>query len=114
KLVFASILRAGNGLLDGMLDLVPSARVAHIGLYRDHQTLQPVQYFFKAPEDLAERLVIVVDPMLATGNSVAAAVDLLKARGAREIRVLCLLASPEGVQRLTSAHPDERVITASI
>ena len=114
KLVFASILRAGNGLLDGMLDLVPSARVAHIGLYRDHKTLQPVQYFFKAPEDLPERLVIVVDPMLATGNSVAAAIDLLKARGAKEIRVLCLLAAPEGVARVVSAHPDVHIVTASV
>src|SRR4029079_2949584 len=114
KLVFASVLRAGNGLLDGMLDLVPSARVAHIGLYRDHQTLQPVQYFFKAPEDLPERLVIVVDPMLATGNSVAAAIDLLKERGAKEIRVLCLLAAPEGVARVVSAHPDVHIVTASI
>jgi uracil phosphoribosyltransferase len=114
KLVFASILRAGNGLLDGMLDLVPSARVAHIGLYRDHETLKPVQYFFKAPEDLGERLVIVVDPMLATGNSVAAAIDLLKARGAREVRVLCLLAAPEGVARVVEAHPDVQIITASV
>jgi uracil phosphoribosyltransferase len=114
KLVFASILRAGNGLLDGMLDLVPSARVAHIGLYRDHETLKPVQYFFKAPEDLGERLVIVVDPMLATGNSVAAAIDLLKARGAKEIRVLCLLAAPEGVARVVEAHPDVQIVTASV
>lgn len=114
KLVFASILRAGNGLLDGMLDLVPSARVAHIGLYRDHQTLQPVQYFFKAPDDLHERLVIVVDSMLATGNSVVAAIDLLKRRGARDIRCLCLLAAPEGIARLSAAHPEVGVVTAAV
>jgi uracil phosphoribosyltransferase len=114
KLVFVSILRAGNGLVDGMLDLVPSARVAHIGLYRDHETLKPVQYFFKAPEGLDERLVIVVDPMLATGNSLVFAVDLLKARGAKDIRCLCLLAAPEGLERFTAAHPDVRVVTAAI
>lgn len=114
KLVFASVLRAGNGLLDGMLDLVPAARVAHIGLYRDHQTLQAVEYFFKAPSDLADRLVIVVDPMLATANSAIAAVDRLKARGATNLRFLCLLAAPEGIERFTAAHPDVPVFTASI
>ncbi|KQT44510.1 uracil phosphoribosyltransferase [Aureimonas sp. Leaf454] len=114
KLVFASILRAGNGLLEGMLDLVPAARVAHIGLYRDHETLQAVEYYFKAPEDLENRLVIVVDPMLATGNSVISAMDMLKARGARNIRFLCLLASPEGLERFRGAHPDIPVFTASI
>jgi uracil phosphoribosyltransferase len=114
KLVFASVLRAGNGLLDGMLDLVPSARVAHIGLYRDEKTLQPVQYFLKTPEDLGERLVIVVDPMLATGNSLTAAVGLLKGRGAREIRCLCLLAAPEGLARIHAAHPEVHVVTAAI
>lgn len=114
KLVFASVLRAGNGLLDGLLDLVPAARVAHIGLYRDHETLQAVEYFFKAPSDLADRLVIVVDPMLATANSAIAAIDMLKKRGATNIRFLCLLASPEGVERFTTAHPDVPVFTASI
>jgi uracil phosphoribosyltransferase len=114
KLVFASVLRAGNGLLEGLLDLVPAARVAHIGLYRDHETLQPVEYFFKAPSDLADRLVIVVDPMLATANSAVAAIDKLKERGATNIRFLCLLAAPEGVERFTKAHPDVPIFTASI
>ncbi len=114
KLVFASILRAGNGLVDGMLDLVPSARVAHVGLYRDHETLQPVRYFFKAPADLSERLVIVVDPMLATGNSAVDAVSELKDAGAKDLRFLCLLAAPEGLARFANAHPDVPVFTASI
>lgn len=114
KLVFASVLRAGNGLLEGLLDLVPAARVAHIGLYRDHETLQPVEYFFKAPSDLADRLIIVVDPMLATANSAVAAIDKLKERGATNIRFLCLLAAPEGIERFTKAHPDVPVFTASI
>ena len=114
KLVFASILRAGNGLLEGMLDLVPAARVAHIGLYRDHDTLQPVEYYFKAPEDIVNRLIIVVDPMLATGHSAIAAIDKLKERGATNIRFLCLLAAPEGIKRFTEAHPDVDVFTASI
>ncbi|WP_020180789.1 uracil phosphoribosyltransferase [Methylopila sp. M107] len=114
KLVFASILRAGNGLVDGMLDLVPSARVAHVGLYRDHETLQPVRYFFKAPAELADRLVIVVDPMLATGNSAIDAVTELKDAGAKELRFLCLLAAPEGLARFANAHPDVPVFTASI
>ena len=114
KLVFASVLRAGNGLLEGLLDLVPAARVAHIGLYRDHDTLEAVEYFFKAPSDLADRLVIVVDPMLATANSAIAAIDKLKGRGATNIRFLCLLAAPEGIERFTSAHPDVPVFTASI
>ncbi|MEX6508886.1 uracil phosphoribosyltransferase [Jiella sp. M17.18] len=114
KLVFASILRAGNGLLEGMLDLVPAARVAHVGIYRDHATLQPVEYYFKAPEDLANRLVIVVDPMLATANSATAAIDKLKERGAQNIRFLCLLAAPEGIERFRKAHPDVPVFTAAI
>ena len=114
KLVFASILRAGNGLLEGMLDLVPAARVAHVGIYRDHETLQPVEYYFKAPEDLADRLVIVVDPMLATANSAIAAIEKLKERGARNIRFLCLLAAPEGIERFRAAHPDVDVYTAAI
>lgn len=114
KLVFASVLRAGNGLVEGLLDLVPAARVAHIGLYRDHDTLEAVEYFFKAPSDLADRLVIVVDPMLATANSSIAAVEKLKEHGATNLRFLCLLAAPEGIERFTKAHPDVPVYTASI
>jgi uracil phosphoribosyltransferase len=114
KLVFASVLRAGNGLLEGLLDLVPAARVAHVGLYRDHDTLEAVEYFFKAPSDLGDRLVIVVDPMLATANSAIAAIDKLKQRGATNLRFLCLLAAPEGLARFTAAHPDVPVFTASI
>jgi uracil phosphoribosyltransferase len=114
KLVFASVLRAGNGLLEGLLDLVPAARVAHIGLYRDHDTLEAVEYFFKAPSDLENRLVIVVDPMLATANSAIAAINKLKGRGATNLRYLCLLAAPEGIERFTKAHPDVPVFTAAI
>lgn len=114
KLVFASVLRAGNGLLDGMLDLVPAARVAHVGLYRDHETLEAVEYFFKAPSNLEDRLVIVVDPMLATANSAVAAVDKLKERGATNLRFVCLLAAPEGIEHFTRSHPDVPVVTASI
>jgi uracil phosphoribosyltransferase len=114
KLALVSILRAGNGLLDGMLELIPSARVGFIGLYRDEQTLKPVQYYFKVPELLSERMVIVVDPMLATGNSSAAAIDMLKERGARHLRFLCLLAAPEGVARMQEAHPDVPIVTAAV
>lgn len=114
KLALVSILRAGNGLLDGMLDLIPSARVGFVGLYRDEATLQPVQYYCKLPELLAERLTIAVDPMLATGNSSAAAIDLLKAAGATDIRFLCLLAAPEGVARMKDAHPDVPIVTAAL
>ncbi|TPW27838.1 uracil phosphoribosyltransferase [Martelella alba] len=114
KLVFASILRAGNGLLEGMLDLVPSARVSHIGVYRDHDTLEAIEYFFKAPEDIAERLVIVVDPMLATGNSSIAAIDRLKERGVTNLRFLCLLAAPEGIKHFHKTHPDVPIFTAAI
>ena len=114
KLVFAPILRAGTGFLDGMLNLVPSARVAHIGLYRDPQTLEAVEYYFKAPADVAERLVIVMDPMLATGNSAIAALDRLSGAGCRDMRFVCLLAAPEGVERLTNAHPDVEIWTAAI
>ncbi|KZY36481.1 uracil phosphoribosyltransferase [Roseovarius sp. HI0049] len=114
KLALISILRAGNGLLDGMLELIPSARVGFVGLYRDEETLQPVQYYFKVPEMLDERLSIVVDPMLATGNSSAAAVDLVKQAGAKDIRFLCLLAAPEGVARMKEAHPDVPIVTASL
>ncbi|MCB1507786.1 MAG: uracil phosphoribosyltransferase, partial [Hyphomicrobiaceae bacterium] len=96
------------------LDLVPSARVAHVGLYRDHETLQAVEYYFKAPEDLSDRLVIVLDPMLATANSICAALDLLKARDAHNIRFVCLLAAPEGIDRLRTAHPDVAIVTAAI
>ena len=114
KLALVSILRAGNGLLDGILELVPAARVGFVGLYRDPQTLQPVQYYCKLPEQLEERVCIVVDPMLATGNSSAAAVSLLKDKGARNIRFLCLLAAPEGIARMKEAHPDVPIVTASV
>ncbi len=114
KLALVSILRAGNGLLDGMLELIPSARVGFVGLYRDEETLKPVQYYFKAPSELDERLVITVDPMLATGNSSVAAIDLLKEQGAKDIRFLCLLAAPEGVARMKEAHPDVPIVTASL
>ena len=114
KLALISILRAGNGLLDGILELVPSARVGFVGLYRDEVTLEPVQYYYKAPELLNERLVIAVDPMLATGNSSAAAVELLKAAGATNIVFLCLLAAPEGIARMKEAHPDVPIVTAAV
>jgi uracil phosphoribosyltransferase len=114
KLVLAPILRAGVGFLDGMLTLVPSARVAHIGLYRDPETLQAVEYYFKAPSDLADRMVLVLDPMLATANSAVAAIDRLKERGARDLRFVCLLAAPEGVERFRAAHPDVPIWTAAI
>lgn len=114
KLVFASILRDGNGLLEGMLDLVPAARVAHIGLYRDHETLQPIEYYFKAPSDIADRFIIVVDPMLATANSAIAAIERLKGRGANNLRFLCLLAAPEGIEAFAKAHPDVPIFTAAI
>lgn len=114
KLALVSILRAGNGLLDGMLELIPSARVGFVGLYRDEATLQPVQYYFKVPTELDERLVIAVDPMLATGNSSAAAISLLKEAGATDIRFLCLLAAPEGVARMKDAHPDVQIVTAAL
>ena len=114
KLVFASILRAGNGLLEGMLDLVPSARVAHIGIYRDPVTLEPHEYFFKAPEDLADRVTIVVDPMLATGNSAVAAVERLKELNPKSIKFVCLLTCPEGVKTMQTAHPDVPIYTAAI
>lgn len=114
KLALVSILRAGNGLLDGVLELIPSARVGFVGLYRDEETLEPVQYYFKVPVDLGSRLIIAVDPMLATGNSAAAAVDLLKKAGARNVRFMCLLAAPEGVARMTEAHPDVPIVTAAL
>lgn len=114
KLVLVSILRAGNGFLDGMLGVVPGARVGHIGLYRDPQTLQPVEYYFKMPAAMQERDVIVLDPMLATGNSAAAAVQRIKALGPRAIKFVCLLAAPEGIARLQGAHPEVPIYTAAI
>ncbi len=114
KMVLVSILRAGNGLLEGMLDLIPSARVGHIGLYRDPETPVAVEYYFKVPRDLSDRLVIVVDPMLATGNSAVAAVTRLKEEGANNIKFVCLLAAPEGIQAFSEAHPDVHIFTAAI
>jgi uracil phosphoribosyltransferase len=114
KLALISILRAGNGLLDGILELVPAARVGFVGLYRDPETLKPVQYYCKVPDALESRMTIVVDPMLATGNSSVAAIDLLKAQGAVNIRFLCLLAAPEGVARMKEAHPDVPIVTAAL
>lgn len=114
KLALISILRSGNGLMDGILELIPAARVGFVGLYRDPETLQPVQYYYKVPQQLEDRVTIVVDPMLATGNSTAAAIDLLKASGAKDIRFLCLLASPEGIARLQEVHPDVSIVTAAI
>ena len=114
KLALVSILRAGNGLLDGILELIPSARVGFVGLYRDPETLQPVEYYFKVPSHLDERLTIAVDPMLATGNSSVAAIDMLKKAGAKDIIFLCLLAAPEGVARMKEAHPDVPIVTAAL
>ncbi|MEM9855332.1 MAG: uracil phosphoribosyltransferase [Pseudomonadota bacterium] len=114
KLALISILRAGNGLLDGVLELIPSARVGFVGLYRDEETLQPVEYYFKVPEALGERVVIAVDPMLATGNSAIAAIERLKEEGARDIRFLCLLAAPEGIKAMHDEHPDVEIVTAAV
>ncbi len=114
KLALISILRAGNGLLDGVLELIPSARVGFVGLYRDEKTLKPVQYYFKVPKGLEDRTVITLDPMLATGNSSAAAIDLLKKAGAKDIRFVCLLAAPEGIARMKEAHPDVPIYTAAV
>lgn len=114
KLVLVSILRAGDGLLDGMLRVVPSSRVGHIGLYRDPETLRPVEYYFKMPSEVAERDVIVVDPMLATGHSAAAAVARIKQLKPRSIKFMCLLAAPEGVAAMQSAHPDVDIYTAAV
>lgn len=114
KLVLVSILRAGTGLLDGLLDLVPAARVGHIGLYRDPETLEAVEYYFKVPGRLEDRMLVVVDPMLATGNSAVAATARLKEAGARNVKFLCLLAAPEGVAAFRAAHPDVPVFTAAI
>ena len=109
-----SILRAGNGMLDGMLELLPAAKVGHIGLYRDPDTLEPVEYYFKVPSDIADRIVIVCDPMLATGNSAAAAINRLKDHGVTSIKLVCLLAAPEGVRCMLERHPDVMVTVASL
>lgn len=114
KLCFISILRAGNGLMEGMLDLVPSARVGHVGMYRDAKTLEPVEYYFKVPERISERLCVVVDPMLATGNSAIAGVERIKQAGAKDIKFACLLAAPEGIEAFQSAHPDVPIYTACV
>lgn len=109
-----TILRAGNGLLDGMLDLIPSASVGHVGLYRDPETLQPVEYYYKVPKDMGERLTIVVDPMLATGHTAVAALDLLKKDGATDISFVCLVAAPEGIAELKAAHPQVPIFAAAV
>ncbi len=114
KLVLVSILRAGNGFLDGMLNVVPGARIGHIGLYRDPETLQPVEYYYKMPDKMCERDAIVVDPMLATGNSAAAAVARLKQLNPKSIKFMCLLAAPEGVATMQKAHPDVDIYTAAV
>ena len=114
KLALISILRAGNGLLDGILEVIPAARVGFVGMYRNEETLEPIEYYCKVPAELEDRLVIAVDPMLATGNSSVAAIDRLKKEGAKDLRLLCLLAAPEGVARMKEAHPDVPVFTASL
>lgn len=114
KLALVSILRAGNGLLDGLLEIIPAARVGFVGLYRDEDTLEPVEYYLKVPAQLDQRLVIAVDPMLATGNSSVAAIERLKNEGANDLRMLCLLAAPEGVARMKEAHPDVPIFTGAL
>lgn len=114
KLCLVSILRAGNGMLDGMIDLLPGARVGHIGLYRDPETLEAIEYYFKLPEDVEDRLVIVVDPMLATGNSAGAALSRLKEAGVSSLKFVCLLAAPEGIAALQAAHPDVPITTGAV
>lgn len=114
KLVFVPMLRAGTTFVDGMMDLVPTARVAHIGLYREPHSFAAVEYFFKSPSDLGERLAIVVTPVVATANTAVAAVDRLKERGAKDIRLACLIAAPEGLERLRGLHPDVHVWTAAV
>lgn len=114
KLVFVSILRAGNGILEGMLSVVPGARVGHVGLYRDPETMEPVEYYFKMPQEMEERDIVIVDPMLATGNSAIAAVDRLKQLKPKSIKFVCLLTCPEGVAALQKAHPDVAIYTAAI
>ncbi|EXJ23501.1 Uracil phosphoribosyltransferase [Alkalibacterium sp. AK22] len=114
KVVIVPILRAGLGMVDGMLDLIPAAKVGHVGMYRDHETMEPVEYFIKMPSDLPERELLVVDPMLATGGSAVAAIDALKKRGGTNIKFVCLVAAPEGVKVLQEAHPDVDIYTASM
>ena len=114
KVAIIPILRAGIGMVDGMLELIPAAKVGHVGLYRDHDTLEPVEYFVKLPADIAERQLFVVDPMLATGGSAIMAIDLLKRRGATNIKFVCLVAAPEGVKALQEAHPDVDIYTAGL
>lgn len=114
KVVFVSILRAGNGLLNGMLELVPAARAGHIGLYRDHDTLEPIQYYCKLPEGLNERHVIVVDPMLATGHSAAAAIDIIKKQQPKSIKFVCIVTCPEGLKEFHRLHPDVTVYCAAV
>ncbi|APB31624.1 MULTISPECIES: uracil phosphoribosyltransferase [Vagococcus] len=114
KVAIIPILRAGIGMVDGMLELIPAAKVGHVGLYRDHDTLEPVEYFVKLPADIADRQLFVVDPMLATGGSAIMAIDLLKRRGATNIKFVCLVAAPEGVKALQEAHPDVDIYTAGL
>lgn len=114
KLAFISILRAGNGMLDGMLDVIPSARVGHVGLYRDPETLEAVEYYYKVPKQMEDRLIVCVDPMLATANSAIAAVHRLKAGGAVTMRFVCLISAPEGIEAFNQAHPDVPVVTAAV
>ena len=114
KLAFISILRAGNGMLDGMLDVIPSARVGHVGLYRDPESLEAIEYYYKVPNNMDDRLIVVVDPMLATANSAIAAVERLKAGGAKDMRFVCLISAPEGVKAFNKAHPDVPVVTAAV
>ena len=114
KLVLVSILRAGNGILEGMLNVIPGARVGHIGLYRDPKTLQPVEYYFKMPQEMSERDVIVVDPMLATGNSAVAAITRVKALHPKSIKLACLVSCPEGIAAMQAAHPDVDIFTAAV
>lgn len=114
KLAFISILRAGNGMLDGMLDVIPSARVGHVGLYRDPETLEAVEYYYKVPSDIGDRLIIVVDPMLATANSAISAVQRLKDGGAKDMRFVCLISAPEGIAAFNKAHPDVPIVTAAV
>ena len=114
KLAFISILRAGNGMLDGMLDVIPSARVGHVGLYRDPDTLEAIEYYYKVPNHMEDRLIIVVDPMLATANSAISAVHRLKEGGARDMRFVCLISAPEGIAAFNEAHPDVPIVTAAV
>lgn len=114
KLAFISILRAGNGMLDGMLDVIPSARVGHVGLYRDPETLKAVEYYYKVPNHMEDRLIVVVDPMLATANSAISAVHRLKQGGARDMRFVCLITAPEGIRAFNEAHPDVPIVTAAV